>query len=115
MFVTVGFYKKKELQVQKFPPVEYTHVPRVCKVALVNFNHNNRHWSSRTVKPFFSGDNKRSAHSLKIMLPFLFPNARYIFYGDVKCHALGGKFSGRARKYLTNASLLLPKHPRYSV
>uniref|UniRef100_A0A7S1J0Y8 Uncharacterized protein n=1 Tax=Eutreptiella gymnastica TaxID=73025 RepID=A0A7S1J0Y8_9EUGL len=98
-----------------FPTVAYPDVPQECKVALVNFSHRKRHWLVHTVRPFFKGDNKRSAHAVKTMLPFLFPKARYIFYGDAKCHGLGGKFSGRARKYLPGASLLLVRHPDHKV
>ena len=124
VFVTVAFYPKmknfRKIRYHgsplAFPPVQYQDVPRRCKVGFIN-NDGLRSlphapmWSLETIEPIHGLDLQRSAHSVKIILPFLFAEARHIFYGDLKCNGLGARFSGQAAQHFPGKSLLLLRHP----
>jgi hypothetical protein len=88
-----------------------------CKVLLVHPRQltctNCDGWTVHYAKePLFPGDDPRTAHSLKIIAPRLFPHARTIVSGDTKCpHSQFYHKAKSQAEYETVDGFFL-KHPR---
>lgn len=63
-------------------------------------------------RPPYDGDDARSAHSLKVFAPFLFPNAQKIVSGDTKCKHSEFFERMKAHERASTAEAFFLRHPR---
>jgi hypothetical protein len=97
--------------------------PSACNVAFVDnttrFSKDDRGddqvvaggWRLRRLRRWpFAKDGPRTAHYLKVVAPLLFPNARVVLAGDIKCAGMGGGFPCGLMRPEANVDLHVAKN-----
>ena len=102
--------------------VQSTELTKNCKVLLAHPPNlkcgdcDEKNWTVFHLhKPPYESDDARSAHSLKVLAPFLFPNAQKIVSGDTKCEHSEFYQRMKAHPKALTAEAFFLRHPLQSL